>query len=278
MQISNLQAILTFSAEVYPENPSLDAVAHLDVEYEEKKEGADYMGFDQLFMRHWDTWTTKKKKLVFYVELKRMTGTVKCVHQNTRSQSLHNVDDGCQDCVNEMEAKTGSWSVISSPLSLLANLPNIECPSGPHGDKHDYDLSSRHLVFVAKDPNLPPAWHTRMHVYLVPLYPQNQNDRIPKCLTSQGGARSSPVFSASAKAQRSSKHEHETAVGKIAWLEMRKDGYEADRNRIIIYDLQKDRKYGISETWDASPVSVRWGKDDKTLYAAAEVSGILISR
>lgn len=262
-------ALLAFSAEVYPEDPSLDAVARLDKEYEDKKNGADVMVFDKLYIRHWDTWTTEKRKLVFYLELKKSSGNSDAVatpdDDSFDVHSLPSTDDGFES--SDKDAKH-AWSVIGTPSSPLANFePSaIECPVRPFGDNSDFDLTASHLAFVSKDPHLPEAWHTRMHVYLVPLRPRSEDERKPRCLTSQGGARSSPVFSPLAKTGSHGK-------GKLAWLEMRKDGYEADRNRIIVYDLEKDVKFGISESWGLSPGSVAWSEDDSTLFVTAEDEG-----
>ena len=84
-------------------------------------------------------------------------------------------------------------------------------------------------MYTAKDPKLPPAWHTRQNVsiqvsflfchwlialqiYLVDI----KGEGKPKELTSgKQGATSSPVFNPSGDT--------------VAWLEMDEDGNEADR-------------------------------------------------
>jgi hypothetical protein len=109
-----------------------------------------------------------------------------------------------------------------------------------------------------------------MHVYIVPLHPKNEYEKVPRCLTSQGGARSHPKFSPIAK------NKGETGQGKLAWLEMRKDGYEADRNRLMVYDLEKDVRYGLTENWDSSPGSFAWGEDETTIYIGMEVASCTI--
>jgi dipeptidyl aminopeptidase/acylaminoacyl peptidase len=65
----------------------------------------------------------------------------------------------------------------------------------------------------------------------------------PKELTSgKQGATHSPVFSTSGR--------------KVAWLELDEDGYEADRAKIVIYDLDKDVRYTLTQEWDRSPTSL----------------------
>lgn len=272
---SSSKALLAFSAEVYPEDPSLDSVKKLDEKYAKELDGAEVQVFDKLFVRHWDTWTAKKKKLVFYLELEKKADPVS---KRTSAKQLDELDiqsiDSSDD-EDESEATSSlgprppHWSILSTPVTPLAGLDNIECPVGPFGDAGDFDMTPSHLAFVSKDPHLPEAWHTRMHCYIVPLQPRNEEEKKPRCLTSQGGARSSPIFSPSAKAGGRTSDK-----GKLAWLEMRVDTYESDRNRVMIYDLERDVKYGLTEDWDLSPGSIAWGEDEATLYVTAEVSSL----
>jgi hypothetical protein len=221
-------------------------------------------------VRHWDTWTDKKKKLVFLLELQKKPDTTQATSDELDEldiQSLSSSDEGHDEAGASGPARPAHWSILSTPATPLGGLENIETPAGPFGDAGDFDITPSHLAFVAKDPHLPEAWHTRMHCYLVPLYPRNEEEKKPKCLTSQGGARSSPVFSPTAKLG----HFGPSGKGKLAWLEMRIDKYESDRNRVIVYDLEKDVKYGLTEDWTLSPTSLVWGEDEKTLYATLEV-------
>lgn len=264
------KALLAFSAEVYPEDPSLDSVKKLDEKYEKELNGAEVQIFDKLFIRHWDTWMGKKKKLVFYLELEKKTDSNSPLTSNELDElDIRSIDSSDDEDRDQQDARlsrsrSAHWSVSSTPVTPMAGLENIECPVGPFGDASDFDISPSHLAFVSKDPHLPEAWHTRMHCYLVPLQPRNEEEKKPKCLSSQGGARSSPVFSTSAKIG--------SGKGKLAWLEMRVDKYESDRNRVIVYDLERDIKYGLTEDWELSPSSLVWGEDEKILYATVEVS------
>jgi hypothetical protein len=48
--------------------------------------------------------------------------------------------------------------------------------------------------------------------------------------------------------------------GKAVWLELDKDGYEADRFGIVIYDLTKDVRFTVSRKWDRSPDAIAVSK------------------
>ena len=265
---------MAFSAEVYPEDPSLEAVASLDKKYQDADEGADVKVFDKLFVRHWDTWTSPKKKHVFVVDIEKGGSSATTDELDELDiQSLGDTDDGFTEVIKSRSSPTDkdAWSFAGKPTTPLAGFAGVECPVRPFGDKDDFDISPTHLVFVSKDPHLPEAWHTRMHVYLVPLRPKNDEEKRPKCLTAGGGARSFPVFSAAAKSQPGGGAPGSAAYGKIAWLEMRIDGYEADRNRLIVYDVATGTKTGATEDWDRSPASIGWGESEDTILLAAEV-------
>ena len=52
----------------------------------------------------------------------------------------------------------------------------------------------------------------------------------------------------------------------VAWLSMERDGYESDRNRLCIFDLQKNTKTYVTESFDSSVDDYCWAPDSYTLY------------
>ena len=52
----------------------------------------------------------------------------------------------------------------------------------------------------------------------------------------------------------------------VAWISMERDGYEADRQRLCIYDLQAKTKQYVTKTFDSNVDDFIWSKDSKTLY------------
>ena len=97
-------------------------------------------------------------------------------------------------------------------LNSTDDIHALECPVPPFGGAEDFDMSTTHLAFVAKDPHLNPATNTASHVYIVSF---NDSTYLEK-VNSGPGASSSPVWSPDGKY--------------LAYLEMRVPGYEADRN------------------------------------------------
>ena len=52
----------------------------------------------------------------------------------------------------------------------------------------------------------------------------------------------------------------------VAWTSMERDGYEADRLRLCVYDLQAGTKQYITETFDSNVDDFVWASDSKTIY------------
>ena len=52
----------------------------------------------------------------------------------------------------------------------------------------------------------------------------------------------------------------------VAWLSMERDGYEADRNRLCVYDLKENTKTYVTESFDSNVDDYCWAPDSKTIY------------
>ncbi len=52
----------------------------------------------------------------------------------------------------------------------------------------------------------------------------------------------------------------------LAWTSMERDGYEADRLRLCIYDLKQGTKQYVTESFDSNVDDFCWASDSKTLY------------
>lgn len=98
----------------------------------------------------------------------------------------------------------------------------------PFGGTDDFDISATHVVYTTKDPLLLEPFHTKQNVCSRAIISKNLFDTLqiyivdiqgkekPKELTSKKNAAThNPVFN--------------TSGTKVAWLELNKDGSEADR-------------------------------------------------
>ncbi|KAF9561807.1 alpha/beta-hydrolase [Agrocybe pediades] len=151
----------------------------------------------------------------------------------------------------QVKKENGAWALSSDVKSPLQGTKHYS-PVEPFGGTDDFDVSDTHIVYTSKDPELPEAWHTKQNTYIVPI----SGDEKPIELTSgKQGAIHSPVFN--------------TKGTKVAWLELDKDGYESDRAKIVIYDLEKKVRFTVTQDWDRSPASLAFSQDDDFIYLTA---------
>jgi dipeptidyl aminopeptidase/acylaminoacyl peptidase len=64
-----------------------------------------------------------------------------------------------------------------------------------------------------------------------------------------------------------------SSTGNLAWLSMARDGYEADKNDLIV-DMQGIRT-NLTKNWDGTVDSYLWSKDGTKIYFTAPVSGTI---
>lgn len=56
----------------------------------------------------------------------------------------------------------------------------------------------------------------------------------------------------------------------LAWFAMKRPGYEADRQVLMVRDLASGQVRALTEGWDRSVGSIAWSEDSKTVYVTAE--------
>ncbi|GAA5926828.1 uncharacterized protein JCM15063_000380 [Sporobolomyces koalae] len=267
-------ALLAFSAVVFTESDSsLYSYPREHAEYLARQAGSDVRVYDRTFVRHWDEWTPTagQQRQVFVVRLSK----------NPRDFATSHPDSDDEEGFEKVDPNEGKWAFESEPSSSSSDLNNaneghsrpkllapmrgtqLECPVGPFGSASDYSLSSSSLAIHAKDPHVSPSWHTRTNVYLLSLSPKSESDQHPRMISvGTQGASSSPVFS------------HDG--NRLAWLEMRQDGYEADRNRVMLYHVESHQRTGLTESWDSSPSSLEWTRNDQALLATTQERGHVV--
>ena len=160
-------------------------------------------------------------------------------------------------------------------LSTIRNAlhgTGLESPIPPFGGKDNYDLSTSGIVFVAKEPRLSnrSAFNTKSNVYLIPFIGTGDSaDEAPLQIDIPNfkGASTSPVFSPDGQ--------------QIAFLSMKQNGYEADKNHLFVIP-NVNRPFWVVHCmpgvqgegcWDRSPESVTWSSDSLTIYLTAEDRG-----
>lgn len=61
----------------------------------------------------------------------------------------------------------------------------------------------------------------------------------------------------------------------LAWLSMAEDGYEADKNDIVVYDFEKRQRYNLTKAWDGTVNDYKWSNDGKKIWFVAPVKGTI---
>jgi dipeptidyl aminopeptidase/acylaminoacyl peptidase len=134
---------------------------------------------------------------------------------------------------------------------------NFDSPQKPFGGDEDYIWSpdSKSILYVCKKKaGTQYAISTNTNIYEYNLETGKTTNRTEANL----GYDTNPAFS---------------STGNLAYLQMKRDGYEADKNDIIV-DF-KGLKINLTANWDDSVSSFQWSKDGKKIYFIAPVDGTL---
>ncbi|KAF1944149.1 dipeptidyl-peptidase 5 precursor [Clathrospora elynae] len=201
------------------------------------------------FVRHWDHYITENRNAIWLSKLYQ--NGFRIAGQATITHLVH-------------------------PLKNALQGTKLESPIEPFGGKDHFDIGKHGLVFTSKDPGLNPATHTKTNIYVSAsedfwddLHWKGSEFPEPQEVSIKGfeGASTSPTWSNSGKM--------------FAFLSMKTDGYESDKNQpFIVHDYRKPSKVirlFASEdgkgNWDRSPQSIAWSPNDWHLYFTAESHG-----
>ncbi|KAM5457597.1 hypothetical protein MaudCBS49596_000794 [Microsporum audouinii] len=205
--------------------------------------------YTSLFVRHWDEYTQDEKHTIW-------VGTV---YKSPFSRA---------------ESPQYTISGLKNVFKLFNLPPRVESPILPFGGSDHFDICPKGVVFVSKDPSLNDALHTKCVCYVCPIPLATLTESISpmeaKVVTAASleGALTSPVIS--------------PVNNTLAFLAMREDGYESDKNRIVIakgvFDQESEpielfANESGSGAWDRSPSSLTWSHDDSSLIIKAEDTG-----
>lgn len=60
----------------------------------------------------------------------------------------------------------------------------------------------------------------------------------------------------------------------LAWQSMERDGYESDKNRLFVMDLETGNKTYVTEQFDFNTDDFIWNSDNRTIYMVSPVKGV----
>ncbi|KAI1083218.1 dipeptidyl peptidase [Whalleya microplaca] len=191
--------------------------------------------YTHLFVRHWDSYVTKRRSGLFY-------GALKKVDKNWNLGGLVNALAGTE----------------------------LECPVPPFGGSSDYDISKEGIVLVAKDPHLNPALWTKTDLYYVPLKTFTEKKAPLPQIVKTGklqGYTGNPVFSHDGTKVAFKRMRH-TQYESDKWRLLLLPDVN-DLSNVQEFYKTEDGEGG----WDLRPEGIVWSHDGKELYVTAEKDG-----
>jgi dipeptidyl aminopeptidase/acylaminoacyl peptidase len=149
------------------------------------------------------------------------------------------------------------WTSDSDTRDLTPGLVT-DTPIHPFGGMEQVTISAdgKWIAYVARVGGREMAWTTNTDIFLVPTDGKSRTLNI----TADNKAYDfDPSFSPDGRT--------------IAILQMKRPGFEADRQRVTLYDLATKKVRVLTEQWDRSAGAITWARDGKTIYTNADHVG-----
>lgn len=160
-------------------------------------------------------------------------------------------NDGSFNHIFYRENKEGA-----TEIDIMAGEP-YNCPQKPFGGNEDFSWSPEgsSIVYVSKKlSGTKAANSTNTDIYVYHL----DSKKTENLTANNPGYDTHPLYSVN---------------GDLAWLQMKRDGYEADKNDIIVRSGKITAN--ITAFWDGTVNSFQWSPDGKEIYFTAPVKGTI---
>ncbi len=149
-----------------------------------------------------------------------------------------------------------------SLVDLMRDM-DADCPTKPFGGSEDFTVApdGATVVFSAKDAGRQEAWSTNYDLFVVPA----DGSQAPRAITTNPAWDAQPVLSPDGST--------------LAYLAMRRAGFEADRFDVVLRDVASGRertfvlRASAAANGDRSPGSIAWTDDGTALLATADNLG-----
>lgn len=159
-------------------------------------------------------------------------------------------NDGSYNHVFYKDVKTGSETDITPQQPYYS-------PQAPFGGDEDYiwDPKGENIYYVSKKlVGTEYATSTNTDIYKYNL----ESRKTENITIDNKGYDTNPAFSKS---------------GALGWLQMKTEGYEADKNDIVV--LENGIKQNLTSQWDGTVQQFIWASNNKDIYFTAPVDGTI---
>lgn len=146
---------------------------------------------------------------------------------------------------------------LGEPVDLLEGEPYYS-PQAPFGGAEDFIWSpdSKAVLYVSKKKfGTEYAVSTNTDIYRYDL----ASGKTTNLTEGMKGYDTTPTYSPDGQ--------------KLSWLSMKTEGYEADKNDIIVFDKATTKRVNLTADWDGTVNSFNWSKDNRKIYFTAPTKG-----
>lgn len=173
------------------------------------------------------------------------------IYEDLNYRHWDNWEDGAYShiFVNQL-----SGNVIIDSIDIMPNEP-YDSPQKPFGGDEDFIWSpdSKQVIYVTKKKfGKEYALSTNTDIFSYDI----QTKHTTNLSEGMMGYDVQPAFS---------------VLGRLAWLSMKTDGYESDKNDIIVKD--GTLKLNLTKDWDGTVTDFKWSADGKKIFFVAPVDG-----
>lgn len=163
------------------------------------------------------------------------------------------------NCSHVFYATLNSTGTVGVPVDIMQGEP-YNCPQQPMGGPEDFiwGPGGYSIIYVCKkEYGKAYTLSTNTDIYQYDLNTGNTADLTEGMM----GYDTQPSLSPDGK--------------RLAWTSMKTDGYESDKNDLMVMDIDHKYKLNLTSAWDGTVSNFRWGADGSSIYFTAPVKGTI---